>query len=76
MSETVNITVQETVENVTVTVNEVTEEVNISVSETTEQVNLNVSENATVVIPPSFEQRVNDLENEEHILFNTLPLLP
>lgn len=68
MSETVNISVQETVENVTVTVNEVSEVVNISIAETTEQVNLTVSDNATVVIPPVFEQRMVDLENENNVL--------
>lgn len=76
MSEIVNISVSEVVEDVTITVDEVTEMVNVSISETTEQVNISVSDNLTVVIPIEIEQRITDLENEEHILFNTLPLLP
>lgn len=67
---TVELNVQETVENVELLVNETTENITISVTEVIDQHTLTISENATVVIPPSFESRVSTLESDYNELIN------
>lgn len=61
----INLTVQETVENVNLTVDETQENVTLNITTQPQTINLTISDNATVVIPPDFEQRVTDLENDK-----------
>lgn len=68
MSETVNITVNDTIETVSLVVNEVNETIAISVTEVVETVNLEVSDNVTVLVPSAFEQRMVEQERLSPIL--------